>query len=53
VPVLGLTADVMRPTVRKEAAAQFDAFMSKPVRLKELRRVLESMLKTRLTVKEA
>ncbi len=52
VPVLGLTADVMRPAVRQEAVAQFDEFMSKPVKLKELRRVLESMLKTRLLVKE-
>jgi PAS domain S-box-containing protein len=52
VPVLGLTADVMRPAVRQEAAAKFDQFMSKPVKMKELRRVLESMLNTRLVVKE-
>lgn len=48
VPVLCLTADVMRPQVRRDAAQEFDEFMGKPIRIKEFRTVLERLLKTGL-----
>jgi PAS domain S-box-containing protein len=48
VPVLCLTADVMRPQVRRDAAQEFDEFMAKPVKVREFRRVMERLLRTGL-----